>query len=1519
MKTLSIKLHSRLFKSLLIIAAALSLAQIADAQTTTWTGNALDLNWSTAGNWSTVGGSTPPAPTDIVVFGAGVYPASTNAAGSVDTIITANTTIGGLQYINTTASGSFHTTQINAGQTLTLNGLFAAGVAGQTTVAAIAGAGNFTVNNITGNFNVGGGGISTAIVTVSLPDGTNTLNVKTLSLAESGSNNGRTCILNLGAGPTVINADSFNLGTGKGQNAIIQWLDPTFTNSITFRNTAGTGRATFLMGNGFSASGAPFGQLLLAGHHADILAGTITLGRSSGSSTATSRATITSDNGIIDATSIIMGDIGTGNAFPNISAQVNPATLNVGGNETNVATLLVNSPSGPGGGRFIVGDSLTNHTANVAVNINTNGIAQVYCPMVKAESAFPANNIAALTISGGTLNMHAATNTIGTRLNTIDNVTLDFATLVFAEDGSSLNLAANNLTLNDTNFVNIVSLPPIVHLPTIIPIMSYVTLNSPLNLGVGSLPGDYQGYITNDGAGSINLVINGGTVVVAKQDIWLGGVNSNWDVSSLNWTNSGLTVTNYSEADFVTFDDRANTGNVILQGNQHAPSGVTVSNNTLNYLFSGAGKISGATSLVKRGGTSLTIAETGGDNFAGGIVVHGGTLVLDNPNSAIPGGLTNDPGTTVQIGNNDGNGVLPSGFIQIDGSLVFNQSIDRTVSAVISGSGSLTQAGTNTLTLTSAQAYTGNTIVSKGTLALSGAGSVSAGALTRVQNATLDLRPATTPTFNQLTLTNGVLNLGVGTNSPSGGVFAISNSSIILTPDYNNLGGLAILATTSLTTGGTTNTIVVTAINNLPLSPPLPFQLPLISYGSANFSAGFNIGWTNLPGITGYITNNTVNKSVDLFVTGAPQNITWNGGSATVNNWSDAANWSGVAITPLDALTFDGSLRTNNTNDTAAGTTYVGVTFNAGASPFTLNGAPIRLTGTMVNSAPNVQTINLGLVVNGGCTLDGGLSGGTLAFNGGVTNTAASAQTVTLSGVGTMNDKWATTGGRLQFELSGDSSAWTILDGTGSSALVQAGSAQLHVNPAGTGEIDFGTTLSAPNLDLGSTTNGNLAIDGTTAGTFNMNSGTLKVNSVTAGGNGTQHSFMNVNGGTLIVGTGGFTAGSGAGASTLAITITNGSVFNTNGGPFTLTQRSAASITQSGGLMRVGGLVLTTGQTIGANGIYNLNGGTLICSNFSIGSAGNNAWGTINYNGGTLSPGASNTTLFTVLNFASLTNAVQAGGAVIDTAGLNATFNLPLISDPALGGSPDGGLTKLGAGTLTLSAANTYIGNTAVNAGTLLVSGSLANGDVNVGANGTLAGTGTVAGQVAVNGTIAPGTTAATGKLTVLSNATISAIGTNAMKLNKASNTNDVLSVTGTLTYGGTLSLTNLSGTLAANDNFKLFSAGTYIGSFARLLPATPGSGLAWNTNTLTTDGTLRIVTSVNTTRTNITFALNGNQLNLSWPADHIGWRLQAQTNSPGTGLGTNWADVPGSTSVNSISIPINRSNGSVFFRMIYP
>jgi hypothetical protein len=66
--------------------------------------------------------------------------------------------------------------------------------------------------------------------------------------------------------------------------------------------------------------------------------------------------------------------------------------------------------------------------------------------------------------------------------------------------------------------------------------------------------------------------------------------------------------------------------------------------------------------------------------------------------------------------------------------------------------------------------------------------------------------------------------------------------------------------------------------------------------------------------------------------------------------------------------------------------------------------------------------------------------------------------------------------------------------------------------------------------------------------------------------------------------------------------------------------------------------------------------------------------------------------------------------------------------------------------------------------------------------------------------------------------------------------------------------------------------------------------------------------------RTNITVLASGESLQLSWPQDHTGWRLQVQTNS----LNSNWIDWPG-TSTNRVSIPISPANPSVFFRTVYP
>jgi hypothetical protein len=69
----------------------------------------------------------------------------------------------------------------------------------------------------------------------------------------------------------------------------------------------------------------------------------------------------------------------------------------------------------------------------------------------------------------------------------------------------------------------------------------------------------------------------------------------------------------------------------------------------------------------------------------------------------------------------------------------------------------------------------------------------------------------------------------------------------------------------------------------------------------------------------------------------------------------------------------------------------------------------------------------------------------------------------------------------------------------------------------------------------------------------------------------------------------------------------------------------------------------------------------------------------------------------------------------------------------------------------------------------------------------------------------------------------------------------------------------------------------------------------------------------------NLSVSLSGSQLLVSWPSDHTGWRLEAQTNSLSPGLEAAWFTVPGSTTTNLLALPLSAANGSVFFRLAYP
>jgi autotransporter-associated beta strand protein len=148
------------------------------------------------------------------------------------------------------------------------------------------------------------------------------------------------------------------------------------------------------------------------------------------------------------------------------------------------------------------------------------------------------------------------------------------------------------------------------------------------------------------------------------------------------------------------------------------------------------------------------------------------------------------------------------------------------------------------------------------------------------------------------------------------------------------------------------------------------------------------------------------------------------------------------------------------------------------------------------------------------------------------------------------------------------------------------------------------------------------------------------------------------------------------------------------------------------------------------------------------------------------------------------------------------------------------------------------------------------------------------------------------------------------------------------MTLNGTITVTQAdTNDLLSGDVFTLFSGPVKgFATNAVTLPLTNSTGsitYVW-TNRLAIDGTIKLLVGgtplVNTNPTNITFSASGGNLTLSWPADHIGWRLQNQTNALNAGLkNSSWVDVAGSTATNQVILSISATNPAVFFRLTYP
>jgi fibronectin-binding autotransporter adhesin len=218
-------------------------------------------------------------------------------------------------------------------------------------------------------------------------------------------------------------------------------------------------------------------------------------------------------------------------------------------------------------------------------------------------------------------------------------------------------------------------------------------------------------------------------------------------------------------------------------------------------------------------------------------------------------------------------------------------------------------------------------------------------------------------------------------------------------------------------------------------------------------------------------------------------------------------------------------------------------------------------------------------------------------------------------------------------------------------------------------------------------------------------------------------------------------SGTGAGATATATLGVTAASFTISGGTTVYSAAPTVTISGGGGTGATATAVLTGGVV---SGIAITNAGTgyttaptIAFSAGTVTTAGTNPTGTGNATNFTIS-GISVTSAGTAYTGAP-TVSFGSGTGTAATANLS---SVTLATNTSIGGTGDialdapvagpSALTKLGNGTLTLNAANTYSGTTTINAGRLVLAGSVSGAVIVAG--GIFQGSGTVAGNVTING-----------------------------------------------------------------------------------------------------------------------------------------------------------------------------------------
>ena len=384
------------------------------------------------------------------------------------------------------------------------------------------------------------------------------------------------------------------------------------------------------------------------------------------------------------------------------------------------------------------------------------------------------------------------------------------------------------------------------------------------------------------------------------------------------------------------------------------------------------------------------------------------------------------------------------------------------------------------------------------------------------------------------------------------------------------------------------------------------------------------------------------------------------------------------------------------------------------------SGGALNLTnGLSLSGNGSVNLSSGSLTVN---DAGSGISGGTLTVtsqyvgNGGTGTFTHSAGTNTLSSL------------YLGYN-STDSGTYTL---SGAGKLSVSSSQYIGYSGAGSFSQSGGTNVASNYLYMG--------YNSTAVGTYNLSGGSLSGYSeyVGAGGQATFTQSGGTNSATYSLwignnstgsGTYNLTAGNLSASSVEVVGWLGTGSFNESGGTNTVPSQfyvgeygtgtcivkaarcSAAgnteylgyygtgTVTQSGGANTASSLSLGYNST--GTGTYNLNGGTLAVNNLVRGSG----TAAFNFGGGTLLVNSAFTTTMPI----ALTGI--GGNANVNLTSYNAVSLAGVLSGP-------GGLNKLGGGTLTLAAANTFAGNTTIAGGAITLAAAAALQDSTLDYNG---------------------------------------------------------------------------------------------------------------------------------------------------------------------------------------------------------